>query len=52
MEKDEVYLLHPKKDIGKISFTGNEYSSKDFCLSRSELFDYLEGKDFFRKQVI
>ena len=52
MEKDEVYLLHPKKDIAKISFTGNEYSSKDFCLSRSELLDYLEGKEFFRKQVV
>jgi UDP-N-acetylglucosamine 4,6-dehydratase len=52
VEKDGVYLLHPKKDIGLINFTGNEYSSRDFCLSRDELLDYLKSKDFFRKQIV
>tara|TARA_R110000782_G_scaffold164442_1_gene256462 strand:+ start:346 stop:1296 length:951 start_codon:yes stop_codon:yes gene_type:complete len=52
IKKDEIFLLHPKKDIGKVSFTGDEYSSKDFCLSKEELLQYLKSKNFFQESVL
>ena len=52
IKKDEIFLLHPKKDIGKVSFTGDEYSSKDFCLSKEELLQYLKNKNFFQESVL
>ena len=46
---DNIYLLHPKKDVGEVNFTNNEYSSRDYCLSKSELHSYLEERNFFRE---
>ena len=48
VKKDNIYLLHPKKDINKVSFTNNEYSSRDRCLSKDELYKYLKSKNFFK----
>ena len=47
IKQDEIYLLHPKKDTEAIKFAGNEYSSKDCCLSKDELLGYLRERDFF-----
>ena len=48
VRRDNIYLLHPQKDINKVSFENNEYSSKDHCLTRSQLYDYLESKNFYQ----
>ena len=48
VREDNIYLLHPQKDINKVSFENNEYSSKDHCLTRSQLYDYLESKNFYQ----
>ncbi len=47
IESDNLYLLYPKKDVNKLSFKDNEYSSKDNCLSLDELYLYLKNKNFY-----
>lgn len=49
IKKDNLYLLHPKKEIKKISFPNDEYSSRDFCISKDELFDFLNQREFYRQ---
>tara|TARA_R110000851_G_scaffold88243_2_gene192775 strand:+ start:3637 stop:4566 length:930 start_codon:yes stop_codon:yes gene_type:complete len=48
IREDNIYLLHPQKDINEVSFRHNEYSSRDHCLTRDQLYDYLESKNFYR----
>lgn len=48
VESDNLYLLHPNKIINNLSFKNDEYSSRDTCLSKEELFRYLENKKFFK----
>lgn len=48
VREDNIYLLHPQKDINKVLFENSEYSSKDHCLTRSQLYDYLESKNFYQ----
>ena len=49
VSKDNIYLLHPSRDIGKTNFVNNEYSSKDCCLSKNALYEYLKNKGFYQK---
>ncbi len=49
IESENIFLLHPKKDINELTFTNNEYSSKDNCLSKNELCEYLKSKNFYKK---
>jgi UDP-N-acetylglucosamine 4,6-dehydratase/5-epimerase len=49
IEKDNIYLLHPKKDINQVSFKNKEYSSRDHCLTKKELSDYLKSKNFYKQ---
>ena len=49
IEKDNIYLLHPKKDINQVSFKNEEYSSRDHCLTKKELSDYLKSKNFYKQ---
>lgn len=46
--EDNLYILHPKTDINKLNFINNEYSSKDNCLSKEELYQYLKNKNFYK----
>jgi len=46
--KDNLYLLYPNKIINKINFSNNEYSSKDSCITKEELYNYLNSKNFFK----
>jgi UDP-glucose 4-epimerase len=46
--EDNLYVLHPKTDVNKLSFINNEYSSKDNCLSKLELYEYLKNKNFYK----
>lgn len=48
IESDNIYLLHPKKEIGDVEFVNGEYSSRDVCLSKSELYNYLKLKNFYK----
>ena len=48
IKKDNMYILHPKKDVNKLQFPNNEYSSRDCCVSREELFKYLKDRNFFK----
>jgi len=48
INNDNLYLLHPKKEINKLSFINNEYSSKDCTLSKNELLEYLKNKNFYK----
>ena len=47
-ESDNVYLLHPNKDLNMISFKNDEYSSRDVCLTKDELREYLEIKNYYK----
>ncbi len=49
IKKDNIYLLHPQKEIKKLQFTNNEYSSRDVCLSKEELYKYLKSKNFYKQ---
>lgn len=48
IKEDNIFLLHPTTDFNKLSFPNNEYSSRDNCLSKSELYEYLKTKNFYR----
>jgi UDP-glucose 4-epimerase len=48
IKSDNLYLLHPNKIINNLSFKNDEYSSRDTCLSKEELFRYLKNKNFFK----
>ena len=48
IKKDNIYILHPQKEINKLTFINNEYSSRDFCLSKDELYAYLKSKKFYK----
>ena len=49
IEKEGIYLLYPKKNINKINFINNEYSSRDYCLSKDDLCKFLKTKNFYQK---
>ena len=46
IKEDNLYLLHPKKEINKITFKNGEYSSRDCSLNKDELYKYLKNKNF------
>lgn len=48
LEKDKIFLLHPNKIFNNLIFENNEYSSKNFCLTKDELLNYLKNKNFFQ----
>jgi hypothetical protein len=48
INKDNMFILHPTKDINKLTFINNEYSSRDNCLSKDELYEYLKTKNFYK----
>lgn len=48
IKEDNVYLLHPTRDVNELTFTNNEYSSRDNCLTKSELYEYLKSKNFYK----
>ena len=48
IQNDNLYLLHPKKEIHAVSFENDEYSSRDRCLTKDELYDYLKSKNFYK----
>jgi UDP-glucose 4-epimerase len=48
VENNNLYLLYPNKIINKLKFNNDEYSSKDNCLSKEALFNYLKNKNFFQ----
>jgi UDP-N-acetylglucosamine 4,6-dehydratase len=45
---DDLYLLHPYKEINKASFPNNEYSSRDNLVTKKQLHDMLENKNFYK----
>lgn len=48
LKDDNVYKLNPTKDINVLDFINKEYSSRDFCLSKEELYNYLKNKNFYK----
>lgn len=48
IKKDNIYIIHPQKHINKLQFVNNEYSSRDCCLSKDELYKYLKSKNFYK----
>ena len=49
IQDNGIYLLHPQKDIHQVSFKNQEYSSRDHCLTKKELYDYLNSKNFYKQ---
>ncbi len=48
IEKDDIYLLHQEKTFSKPSFPNNEYSSRDNCLSKKDLNQFLKTHNYFK----
>jgi UDP-glucose 4-epimerase len=48
IEKDDIYLLHQEKTFCKPSFPNNEYSSRDNCLSKKDLDQFLKTHNYFK----
>lgn len=48
IEKDDIYLLHQEKTFSKLSFPNNEYSSRDNCLSKKDLDQFLKTHNYFK----
>ena len=47
-KKENIYVLYPKLDINELTFKNTEYSSRDVCLSKIELYNYLKNKNFYK----
>jgi hypothetical protein len=47
-KEDNVYLMYPEEEFNEVNFENNEYSSKDFCLSKEELRKYLKNKNYYK----
>jgi UDP-glucose 4-epimerase len=48
LEKEEIYILHPKEEYNQVKFKSEEYSSKDCVMSKNELKLLLERYDYFK----
>ena len=48
IKEDDIYLMYPENEFNEVSFSNNEYSSRDFCLSKEDLYQYLKNKNFYR----
>ena len=48
IKEDNLYLLDPKTEYNEVSFINDEYSSRDNCLTKEELRNYLKLKNFYR----
>jgi UDP-N-acetylglucosamine 4,6-dehydratase len=48
IKDDNVYILHPGKDMKELEFDQNEYSSRDCCLTKDELYEFLKNKNFYK----
>jgi len=46
--EDKLYILHPEKNVGILSFNNQEYSSRDCVMSKKELLSLLVQKDFYK----
>lgn len=44
---DDYFIMHKKVKNNNLIFPNNEYSSKDFVLSKDELFNFLKSYNFF-----
>ena len=49
IKEDNLYLLHPKKEYNNVNFKSPEYSSKGYCLTKQELYNYFEERNFFNE---
>lgn len=47
-EKGNFYLMHYEKTFNCINFKNNKYSSKDYLISKEDLFLHLKKNDFYR----
>jgi UDP-glucose 4-epimerase len=48
VKEDNLYKLDPKKEYNEVFLPNNEYSSRDFCLTKNELKEYLKTKNFYK----
>jgi UDP-N-acetylglucosamine 4,6-dehydratase len=48
IEKDNIFLLHPNKNFNTVVFKNSEFSSKDYCISKEELFNFLNKRNFYQ----
>ncbi len=47
-ESGDYYLMHYNKIYNEVKLPNDEYSSKDFCLTKEELFNKLKQENFYR----
>lgn len=48
IKEDDIYLMYPHKEFNDLVFPNGEYSSKDNCLSKTDLLNFLIRKDFYK----
>ena len=48
IENDNVYLLHPEREISNLIFPNNEYSSRDVVISKEDLKNFLRTKEYYK----
>lgn len=48
IQKDDIYLLHPNKEISNITFPNNEYSSRDVVIEKEQLRKFLISKNYYK----
>jgi len=47
-KKKNIYLMHYNNTVPEITLPFKEFSSADFVVSQNELYDILQGNDFFK----
>jgi UDP-N-acetylglucosamine 4,6-dehydratase len=46
---NNYYFMDPKEEFNEVNMDNNEYSSRDNCITKEELFNYLKNKKFYKK---
>lgn len=46
--ENDIYLMHQDEVYNELSFVNNQYSSENCAISKKELYNFLEQKNFYR----
>lgn len=47
-KEKQIYLMHPTKVFNSVNFPNDEYSSRDFCMTKKELKEFLTKHNWFK----
>lgn len=46
--ENNIFIMHPTLEFNNLTFDNNEYSSKDFIMTKNDLISFLENKGYYK----